>query len=287
MTRLTYILISFLFFITLSCRYLNINKGLADEAIVASVGDVYLYKSDLSHLFFNEKSSQDSLILVNSYIETWARKQLLIQKAILNLSDDKQDELNKMITNYREDLYSNTYKDALVSQNLDSAIAAKSISDFYSKNQSVFMLKENIFRVKIYRFRTKGVSLSKIKRQFFKYSIQELDSIYEDDLNFNEAQLSDSLWINFNEFANWNSLFNKNINKKSLKKGFYKEIKNKEFTYFIHVIDEKKRGEIAPQKQVKPVIKQMLLHQKKLEYINKLDSRLIEDAINNKTFKRY
>lgn len=287
MHRYSYILFAFLLFNTTACKYLTIKDNLNDDNIIASVGDQHLYKDDLPLLLLKDKSSQDSLLIVNHYIDTWARKQILFQKATLNLSEEKQEELNNMLTTYKEDLYINTYKDALVSQNLDSLISKEEIVDFYTKNKSIFILKENLYRIKYYRFKTKGKSISKIRKKFQKYSILELDSIYIDNLNFSETQLSDSIWIDFTDFKNWNPIFKKNLTNKSLRKDFYKEIKDKEYTYFIKVIDEKNRGEIAPQEQVTPIIKQMIIHKKKLEFINKLDIRLIEEAIKNNTFKRF
>lgn len=271
----------------LSCKYFNIKEQVNNDAIVASVGNVYLYKSDLSSVFTSNSDSKDSLLRVNNFIENWARKQIIIQKATLNLSEEKQDELKKMITNYREDLYMNSYKDALVSQNLDSIISETSIQDFYTNNKSIFRLKEDIAQIKHYRFKTKGKKISKIRSHFNKYTLSELDSIYEDDLNFNETQLSDTLWVTLNDFKETNTVIKKDLKNKSLKKGYYKELKEKDYTHFVKIIKVKKRGEIAPQEHVTPIIKQMIMHQKKLEYINKLDNRLIEEAIQNKTFKRY
>lgn len=287
MHRHSYILFAFLFFNATACKYLTIKDNINTNDIVASVGDVYLYKDDLAHLFLNDKSSQDSLLMVNNYIDNWAGKQILFQKATLNLSEEKQEELNNMLAIYKEYLYINTYKDALVSQNLDSLISSKDITDFYTKNQSIFILKENLYRIKYYRFKTKGNSISKIRKNFHKYSILELDSIYIDNLNFNETQLSDSIWIGFNDFKNWNPVFKKKLTKGTLRKDLYKEIKEKDFTYIIKVIDEKKRGKTAPKEQVTPIIKQMIIHKKRLEYINKLDTRLIEEAIKNNTYKRF
>jgi hypothetical protein len=280
-------LILSVFFIIYSCEYINLKKNKNDEIVIASVGTSKLYKSDIKDIYNKELADQDSLIIINNYIENWAKRQIIIQKATLNLSEQQEEELDKLIKDYKNDLYINTYKDALVSQNLDTIISKQSIIDFYNSNQPIFKLKEAILKFKYVSFNSKSIKAKTIKSLFLKPNTKELDSLIYNKLQFNASQLNDSVWYNYKDIVGLDS-FIENIEKeKLLTVDFFKEYTHNDNTYYFKVIDVKKYGEIAPIEKVTPVIKQMLLHKKRLAYINELDNKLIEEAIKNNTFKRY
>ena len=58
-----------------------------DQKIVARVGSNYLYKDDLVKLLGNHLDYSDSLIKTRKLIDNWARNQLLIQQAKINLPE--------------------------------------------------------------------------------------------------------------------------------------------------------------------------------------------------------
>ena len=83
-------LYSFIFvFASVSC-----NKFIPDQKdLIARVGPNYLYKDDLVKLLGNSLDYSDSLIKTRSLIDNWARNQLLIQQAKINLSEGDLQEL--------------------------------------------------------------------------------------------------------------------------------------------------------------------------------------------------
>ena len=97
MTRI--ILLSFFAFVA-TCRLEN---NLSEQPI-ARVQDRYLYTSDISQLLSDNINSADSATLVKNYIHSWAKEQLLLDKAVFNLNNAQQDELEELIRRYRNDL---------------------------------------------------------------------------------------------------------------------------------------------------------------------------------------
>lgn len=281
-----YIVVLFLLS-TYSCDYFRLRNSSDSDQIVASVGSNHLYKRDLLFLYEGELADKDSLMITNTFIENWAKKQVILQKARFNISEEKEEKLKEMLDNYRDDLYINSYKNALVAQNLDTLISSKAINDFFTDNQNVFRLKEEILQFKYLSFNTESTNVSNIKKQFLKPNNTDLDSILFNDLKYSINQLNDSIWFTYKDFINFNDTFNRLEKNKVLKKNHFIEIKDSVNTHFINIVDFKSRNEIAPLEHVTPIIKQMILHKKKLEYINELDNKLIEEAIKNNTFKRY
>ena len=47
------------------------------------------------------------------------------------------------------------------------------------------------------------------------------------------------------------------------------------------------RNDIAPKSYVEPVIRQMILHKRKLQLIKEIEKTLLEDATKNKQFETY
>ncbi len=286
MFRFRYIV--FVFFISIySCDYFNLKSDVDKGEIVASVGSSFLYKKDLSTLYEGELSTEDSLVITNNFIENWAQKQIILQKATFNLSDEKEIELKKMLENYREDLYINSYKDALVAQNSDTIIHKEEIRNFYIANQNIFRLKEEVFQYKYLNFVSESVDKKKFKKLFIQHNTVEIDSIVLNDLKYAVSHLNDSIWVTYKDLTKSIPII-KSIDKKNLLlKNHFIELKDSINIHFISIKDFKLVNEIAPLEYVIPVIKQMILHKKKLKYINELDNKLIEEAIQNKTYKRY
>ncbi len=279
-----YILLLFLIF--QSCKYFDFKKQ--DDQIIASVGSAHLYKSDLEKNLKNTISVNDSAIITQNFIENWARKQIILQKAAFNLTAEKKEEFNILVEDYQNDLYINSYKEAMLAQNLDTVIRSEEMEAFYDKNKAIFKLKEDILQYK-YVILSKDIVFKPrdFDRYFRTHSSREIDSLLYVEFKFFVGQLNDSVWYSYKDFALTHDQF-KSLNKKQvLKPNYFTTFQDDENYYFIHIKDVKNKTEMAPMDYVKPDIKQMLLHKKKLDYIKDLDHRLIEEAIENNKYKRY
>ena len=121
-------------------------KNNKKEAI-ARVNETYLYKDDLKTIFNSGISKQDSILLANSYINNWVKQQLLLAKAQINLEDNQVD-FEELVKKYREDLYINSYKEAVVKQYLNYEITPADIDKFYAENNQNFKLNEELVKLR-------------------------------------------------------------------------------------------------------------------------------------------
>ena len=55
--------------------------------------------------------------------------------------------------------------------------------------------------------------------------------------------------------------------------------------YLVAVNEVLRRNDIAPQSYIEPTIKQMILHQRKLQLIRDIEKIILKDAIQNKSFQ--
>ena len=113
---------------------------------IARVNNVFLYQSDIKDLVSESTSKEDSTIIVNNYINTWATQQLLIANAKINLTENKQNEFNKLVNQYKSDLFSNAYLEALVNQSIDTSISLNEAQSVYERNKETFKLNEELIK---------------------------------------------------------------------------------------------------------------------------------------------
>jgi len=261
--------------------------ALSEEKVIARVGDVNLLESDLMPVYTSEMSSEDSALVASSYLENWARKQILFQKAKLNLPKKKEQEFKKMIAKYKNDLYTNYYREALISGSFDTVVSSSAVQDFYKENQNVFRLNEELLQYKLLSFPSTVFDDKKVKKLFLKADKESVEKLLEDELKFSKIQLNDSVWFSYIDLIKTTQIIKQIDKKKFLKKNSFFQLKDSVNTYLIKLNKVLNRNDVAPLEYVYPVVKQMLLHKKKLEYIKEIEHKLIEDAIQSNTYEKY
>lgn len=268
----------------MSCNYF---KPVAEEAVIARVNDTYLYQDEILKILPANYSKQDSTLLVNNYINRWATKQLLVQGAELNLNLNRQNEFNKLVEQYKTDLYSKAYLEALVYKSLDTVVSLKEAKKYYEANKEAFKLNEVLIKFRYLNLDENRLDINEIKQKFkrFKNSDKrELDSIA---IQFKSYSLNDSVWIRLNQVVNKIPVITANNKHELLKKSNFIQRKDSLGLYLMQINEFLLRNETAPLEFVKPTINQILINKRKLELIKQLEKDITKDAIKNKQFETY
>ena len=233
------------------------------------------------------ENDEDSILKTRSFIDNWARKNLLYEKALINLSEYKVKNLENLINDYRYDLYGIVYKESLLINLLDTLSVDKKLSLFYEENYNLFKLNESLFKIRFIQFPIDNVDKNDIIKSFIRYN--KLDKVFLDSLSYQFTNMifSDSIWISKKRLINNVSFINNNIIKRYTKKMNYFEYKDSLELYLLYVIDYKNNGEIAPLSHVVTSIKNIILNKNKIEYSKKIDKEIIQDAIKSKKFEIY
>ena len=258
-----------------------------EQEPLARVGEDYLYRSEIESLLGANISKEDSAAFVTSYINNWASKKLLLGKAKINLSEEKMGEFNELVANYQNDLYTRAYKEALVAQGSDSLVTGKQLEDFYESEKQNFRLKEKLVQLRFVQlpnqFLNKDEVIKKLKR-FEADDIKYLDSI---GVHFKKLNYNDSIWVAAERvIAEIPPLTVKN-EKEYLKKSQFFELEDANGVYLIKIADVLKVNDVAPLSYIEPTIKQVLLSRRRLGYIRKLETEIIDEAIKDKEFEVY
>ena len=141
-----FLLCCFVALLVSSCEGM-FNKEEEKEPL-ARVGDTYLYKEDVASLIRDDMTAEDSTIFVTNYINNWASKQLLLDKSKINLPEEKLREFDRLVSDYRSDLYTRAYIEALVLQSQDTAVTKNQLQEFYDREKENFKLNEKLVQLR-------------------------------------------------------------------------------------------------------------------------------------------
>jgi hypothetical protein len=276
--------IGWVFLLFYSCQFF---KKEEPGIPVARVYDTYLYQKDILGQVPEDASKEDSAIIVNNYINKWATQKLLIANAKINLSIEKQNEFDRLVEQYKSDLYTKAYQEALVNQSIDTSITKEEAIKIYERNKETFKLNEELIKFRYINLNENSVNLEEIKKRFRRFNNQDkriLDSIA---IQFKSYSLNDSIWIRVNQAISKISAIKAENKKELLKKSNFIEIKDSLGLYLMQINDVLLRNETAPIEYVMPTIKQIVINKRKLEFIKQLEKDITKDAIKNKQFELF
>ena len=278
----TFLIITFIVLTT--CDFPKVKDNIQP---LARANDVLLFKDDIDFSFIDGATKSDSIIFVQNVINDWATNQLLIDGAIQNLNDETQFEFEQLVQQYKIDLYSSAYLEALVGNNLDSLVSYEELQDVYLLNKELFTLKEDLLKLRYININTSLSNLNEVKKMFKRFNSDdrsELDSI---SIQFNSFYFRDTIWIKKEDVISKIKPLELGFNKVLLKKSNFIEIKDSLGLYLIKINEVLQRGKPAPVEYVSPTIKQIVINNRKLNLIRKLKTDIVNDAIKNKKFETF
>ena len=271
------------FCLFLSCDLFKIKKETSAKEIVAIVNTEKLFKTDFINVLPKNIHKIDSHVMAKSYIHDWAINKLLLEKAKNNSSSETMDQINGLVKDYRESLLINNYKEQLIKQKLDTVITEEELKEFYLSNKENFKLNEELVKIKFLHIDNNINDKKKILALFKSDDILDLEELEKQELSFKFHQFNDSIWRELD-----NVLLKLPFSKKKLlKKTKFIQKQDSIGLYLVIVKDVLERNSTAPLSYVTSTIEQMILHNRKIQLIRKIEKTIIKDAIQNNNFKIY
>ncbi|EMQ93974.1 MAG: peptidyl-prolyl cis-trans isomerase [Xanthomarina sp.] len=262
-------------------------KETDDRKAIARVNDTYLYEEDIQSLLKEGMSSQDSAVVVTNFINRWATEQLLVSGAKRNLTEAKQEAFNKLAMEYKNDLYSKAYLEALVAKNIDTVVSIEEMEAYYNDNKQVFVLNEDLIKLRYINIDENRLDLKDVETKFKRFNEtdkKELDSI---SIQFKSFSLKDSVWVKADQVVDKIPPITSENRNELLKKSNFIQLKDSLGLYLVHINDVLLRNSTAPLEYVKPTIDKIVINKRKLELIRELEKDITKDAIKNKKFEIY
>lgn len=258
-----------------------------DREIIARVNDSYLYKDDVASLISENATSEDSALIVSNFIKRWATQKLLIDRAKFNLSEQKQKEFDKLVQNYKNELYASAYTDVIIGRELDTVVSIEEAQKYYDKNGENFILNEDLLKLRYINLTKNNSDFDKIKMLFRRFNEEDKQELLDMAIQFNSYSLNDSVWVKSKQVYDKIKPLSPENDSELLKKQNFLQLEDSLEVYLISVEDIKLRNEQAPLEYSLPNVKQILLNKRKLELIKKLEKDITQDAIKNDKFEIY
>jgi hypothetical protein len=261
------------------------NEAEAARKTVARVHNSFLYQDELTGIIPAGATADDSLARVTAYINSWIRKQLVIQEATKNININEA-EVERKVLDYRYSLIGYEYQNYYIRKNLNDSVSDKEIQDYYNSRKDNFVLKQNIVQGTYIKVPKEAPRTKHIKDLMFSRKEKDVAELRSYCLSFSAAyHLADSSWIEFDKLV-VNSPLAEIPNKVQFLRSYtYFETSDTEFLYFLKIDAYKMSDNISPLEFVKQDIKNIILNKRKVELARKLEDEVYENAAKRNDFE--
>ena len=259
-------------------------KSSSGDVVVAKAGNKELFRHELAEALPRGITKADSVNQAKDFIQRWIKQELMLITAEENLSDDQKD-VQRELDEYRTSLIIHRYQQQLISQKLDTALTAQDIRQFYDLHPEKFILDQYIVKA-IYIEVPKNVAKAdqlkkwmsvlddKSRTELEKYSFQ-----YATKFDYFNEQ-----WIDFSQirsrmpvsFASPDVILKRN--------SFIESTDNNKY-YLTSIKDYRLIGEKAPFEFVRNRIANLILNNRKMEFIEQLQKNIYQNGKNENQFK--
>jgi len=257
-----------------------------EEITVAQVGEKKLFQSEISNIIPDEVKDQDSVQMANDYIRKWVKQELLIKKANENLSLE-QKNLTKEIEEYRNSLIIYKYKNELMNQQMDTIVTQRQIEQYYNSNPDNFKLNRTIVKAIFIKIPNDVANPKLLKELLDDTSNAGINALREYCIQY--AKAFDFFYDNWVDFE----IVKRNIPVEITDEGQFLdrnnqiELKDSVYYYLVSFLDYKLQNELAPIGYVENNIKNLILNQRKIEFLKQVEENVYKEGIRQNKFKIY
>lgn len=260
-----------------SCKRMN---TMFDEDVVARVGDTKLYVSDVSSIFTPGIASQDSLMLLERYVDAWIKQQLKIRDAE-RMFPEAVPDIERKVADYRGSLLSYKSDQYYIDARLDTVMTPADIEKYYAGHKQDFTLDRTIVKGLIVKLPDNHRQRSQIKDLMTKNGEK-----YQDFLDLSRkngfAVHEITAWTDFPEFLNLLPTTKLKDYNDLLSKSGVQEMKDGRDLYYILISSSLKAGDPNPMERVAETIRKILLNQRRQEIIRSYEDSIYRSAMDAK-----
>jgi hypothetical protein len=274
-----------------SCEFFQVKKevvdGLEEKSPIARAHDAYLYQEDIDGIVSKGMSPEDSSERVNRYIDSWARKQLLIKEATKNIEFDEA-EIERKILDYRYSLMGYEYQSYYVNEKLVNIVTDEEVQNYYSDHVDDFTLKQNIIRGKFINLPIGAPNTIDVQKLIHSEKSEDIETLNSYCLSFATSYLlNDSSWINFEELVRSSPLAELDNKVQFLKTKKYTELADSTNLYYLKISEYKMSDELSPMEFVKDQINNIIINKRKMALARQLEQEVYEQAVRNNEIEIY
>lgn len=258
-----------------------------DNLIVATVGSANLYHSDIDHISREMSPDLDSAELVNRYIQSWVKKQLVIKEASQNLTINEA-EINRKLLDYRYALIAYEYEKNYVEEELNKEVTQAEIEEYYQNNNKNFALKEIIVRTNFVKLEKDLPQRRQLERLLNSDEESKKQELKDFAIRYaNNYFMEDSTWINFDDIILNTPLTKNNNHVQLIRNEKLIHVDDETYAYYFKILEYRLQDQVPPLEFVKDEISKIIVNKRRAEIAEKLKRDIYNNALKNNEFTIY
>lgn len=295
MKRMTYIIAWLLCIVWLcsACGRLELRRM---EGVVAECHGKILTERDMNALT-KGMAAEDSMRIAEQYIREWCIN-LQMEKAIaggarsLLIRDDRADEIERMVAQYRKSLYEHEWERGLVAREMSQLVEDSVVLAYYEQHKAAFRLRETIFKGMLLVVPNGAPGLDKLKKEIAKLKAEEDNAEVLEQVEKYAYQYANGYELFLDEWRTTNQVltrmpFEEDNLHKLLRQKRQLSMQDSLYSYVLQVTEMHPRGEQMPLDHARGEIEEILLRQRQVEFIQQKREELYKSAIEQGKLKLY
>lgn len=275
------VLLTFLFLLFLAIT--SCERSVEDN-VLAQVNDDLLYFDDVIRDM--PISILDTSAFVEKYISKWIRNKVLLDQALINL-DDNRDDIKDKIALYKNSLLIYEYQQLLINQNFDTSVILNDILSYYNENIREFKLNQDIFKGRFIIIDKNAPNIKQLLKIFKSNDNDDIDDLVSYCMLYAlEYYVNDSSWNYFNsiKYKIPDNIIANNI---FLSKRKYDIIEDDKYLYLLFLKDFKIKGSTSPFSLERDKIKSLIINNNKIKYLDIVEKNLVNNGLSINKIKIY
>ncbi|MDR1937380.1 MAG: peptidyl-prolyl cis-trans isomerase [Tannerellaceae bacterium] len=246
--------------------------------VLAKVKDRTLNRAGVERIIPKGISSTDSLLIAENYIKKWVKDALVYEVALRNLGDDAA-EINQLVEEYRNSLFRYRYQERLIKEKLSADIRITDRINYYEENQKKFILDKGLIKGLFLKIPINAPGLTDVKTWYKSSSVESLEKI--EKYSVQNAIFYDYFydrWVDFDDVMANIPIHISNTNN-FLRNNKTVELSDSNYCYLLNIKEYLPMGSVAPYEYAEPQVVEMLINQRKMEFLRNFENELYQDAI--------
>lgn len=256
-------------------------SGEAQGQLLAAVYDKKLYDSSLEGIVPPDTPPDDSVLMVNAYVQRWIADQLLMYEAERNIPKDL--DIDQLVRDYRASLVRYNFEQQIIAEKLDSTISETELKSFYELNKDQFQLESTIIKALLLKLPTRAPQ-SELNQIWYSRNPADQAKL---DAYANQwaalALLDRDKWYKIEEVAALlptGTLTSENVG--SRREG---TLSDGDFRYYYRVLETVKGKETAPFEYIREQASKVILHKRKQELLQNWKNDLFQKELRRENIK--
>jgi hypothetical protein len=256
------------------------NEFRPDDPVVARAYSQELHLSQAVAVVPKNIPGKDSAAMVQNFISKWVQQQILLEKAKQNLSAEEQD-FTRQLEEYRNSLLLYSYEKKLISMNLDTIVTVEEIEQYYYSNKSQFELRGNIVKFDYVKIPDNSRQAREFRRMLKSSSPSDSVRLVEYCGKYATDYWLTREWVFLGELLAEVPLKPDN-EEIFLRRTKYTETEDNAFLYLLRIVDYMTNDSLSPLAFERNNIRNVIINSRKLDFLETLRQKDIDEAFGKK-----